>query len=324
VVLIQGPISASDSHTSSIVVGDVSLEQQIAAHSMLYATYARGYSPGAYNTAQALIAPGLLGPGTAGSPTLGYVPNETINHFEIGSKGTYLDNTLTVNVALWDTRYKDFQVQIFDTSTGSINPPLILTPAGAAETRGLEFDTVWAATDLLRLNFNYAYVDAKFNDYRGAPCWYGETAAQGCTLENPAAPSGPLNPSTQDLSGAVMPNAPRNKFVLGAEQKIPLGSWSYYGVLAGNFSYTSTTQMLADQNPQSIRPSYEILNLSAGLQSKTGKYSATLFVNNVMNKHYVVDMEDFWSSPWGGQNVVVSQPARDTDRYVGIRLSAGF
>jgi iron complex outermembrane receptor protein len=112
--------------------------------------------------------------------------------------------------------------------------------------------------------------------------------------------------------------------VLGAQQKIPLGAWGYEGVIAGNYSYTSTTQMLADQNPQSIRPSYGLFNLSAGLQSKTGKFSATLFVDNLFNKHYLVDMEDFWSSPWGGTNVVVSQPARDTNRYAGIRLSAGF
>ena len=322
--IIQGPISASSSHTSSTVVGDVSLQQQIADHSMVYFTYARGYSPGAYNTAQALIAPGLLGPGTPGSPTLGYVPNETINHFEVGTKGTYLDDTLTVNVAVWDTRYHDFQVQIFDTSTGSINPPLVLTPAGAAETRGLEFDTVWAATRLLRLNFDYAYTKAKFLEYRGAPCWYGESVAEGCSLQNPALPPSRLNPYAQDLSGAVMPNAPKNKFVLGAQQKIPLGSWSYDGIIAGNYSYTSRTQMLADQNPQSFRASYGLLNLSAGLQSKSGKISATVFVDNVFNKHYLVDMEDFWSSPWGGQNVVVSQPARDTDRYAGIRLSVGF
>jgi len=321
---IQGPISAAGSHTSSTVVGDVSLQQQLAKDSMVYATYARGYSPGAYNTAQALISPGLLGPGTAGSPTLGYVPNETINHVELGTKGTYLDNSLTVNVSVWDTKYKDFQVQIFDTSTGSINPPLVLTPAGEAETKGLEFDAVWAATKLLTLNFNYAYVDAKFNEYDGAPCWYGEPASQGCTLKNPALPSGPLNPSTQNLSGAVMPNAPKNKFVFGAQQRLPLGSMGYDFVLGGNYSYTAATQMLADQNPQTIRPSYGLLNLSAGLRSQTGKFSATLFVDNALNKHYLVDMEDFWSSPWGGTDVVVSQPARDTNRYAGIRLTAGF
>jgi iron complex outermembrane recepter protein len=316
---IQGPISASGSHTSSTVVGDISLKQQVARDSMIYATYARGYSPGAYNTSQALIEPGLLGPGTPGAPTLSYVPNETIDHFEIGTKGTYLDNTLSVNVAIWDTKYKNFQVQIFDTNTGAINPPLILTPAGAAQTRGLELDTAWAATSLLKLNFN-----AKFNDYKGAPCWYGQSAAQGCTLENPSQPSGPLNPSTQDLSGAVMPNAPKNKFVLGAVQHIPLSSAAYDVVLGGNYSYTSETQMLADQNPQAIRPSFGLLNLTAGLQSTSGKLSATLFVDNVLDKHYVVDIEDFWSSPWGAQNVVVAQPARDSHRYFGIRLSAGF
>jgi hypothetical protein len=60
------------------------------------------------------------------------------------------------------------------------------------------------------------------------------------------------------------------------------------------------------------------------LRSQTGKFSATFFVDNVLNKHYLVDMEDFWSSPWGSTNVVVSQPARDTNRYAGIRLTAGF
>jgi iron complex outermembrane receptor protein len=322
--VIQGPISASGSHTSSTVVGDVSLQQQLAKDSMVYATYARGYSPGAYNTAQAITAPGLFGPGTPGQPTLGYVPNETIDHFELGTKGTYLDNSLTVNVSVWDTKYKDFQVQIFDTSTGSINPPLILTPAGEAETKGLEFDAVWAATKLLTLNFDYAYIDAKFNDYKGAPCWYGESAAEGCTLKNPALPAGPLNPFTQNVSGDVMPNAPKNKFVIGAQQRLPLGSLGYDFVLGGNYSYTAATQMLADQNPQAIRPSYGLLNLSAGLKSQTGKFSATIFVDNVLDKHYVVDMEDFWSSPWGATNVVVSQPARDTNRYAGIRITAGF
>jgi iron complex outermembrane receptor protein len=322
--VIQGPISATGSHTSSTVVGDISLQQQIQTDSMVYATYARGYSPGAYNTAQGLIAPGLFGAGTPGQPTLAYVPNETINHVELGTKGTYLDNSLTVNVSVWDTKYKDFQVQIFDTSTGSVDPPLVLTPAGGAETKGLEFDAVWAATKLLTLNFDYAYVDAKFTEYPGAPCWYGESAAQGCTLKNPALAPSPLNPTNQNLSGAVMPNAPKNKFVIGAQQRVPLGSMGYDLVLGGNYSYTAQTQMLADQNPESIRPSYGLMNLSAGLRSQTGKFSATFFVDNVLNKHYLVDMEDFWSSPWGSTNVVVSQPARDTNRYAGIRLTAGF
>ena len=324
--VIQGPISDSGSHSGSATVGDISIQQQLAKDSMVYATYARGYSPGAYNTTQAILAPGLLGPGTPGSPHLAYVPNETIDHFEIGTKGTYFDNTLSLNVAVWDTKYKNFQVQIFDTSTGSINPPLILTPAGAAETKGLELDLNWAATALLRVNFSYAYVDAKFNDYTGAPCWYGQnTLGTGCTPKLGVGTTvSPTNPLIQDLSGAVMPNAPKNKFVLGAQQRVPLGSSDYELLLAGTYSYTASAQMLADQNPQTIRPSFGLLNLSVGIRPNSGKFSVTAFVNNVLNKHYVVDLEDFWSSPWGSTNVVVGQPARDTNRYAGLRVSAGF
>ena len=320
--VIQGPISASDSHSSNTAVGDLSLQYELAKNSMVYATFARGYSPGAYNTAQALVAPGLQGPGTPGKPTLGYVPNENIDHVEFGTKGTYFDNTLSVNVSVWDTKYKNFQVQIFDTSTGSINPPLILTPAGEAESRGAELDVMWAVSRSLRLTFDYAYVSAKFNQYLGAPCWYGQTV--GCAPTNPANPVGPLNPLVQNLSGAVTPNAPKNKFVLGAQQHIPLGSSAFELVLGGSYSYTASAQMLADQNPQTIRPSFGLLNLSVGVHALSGKFSATLFADNVTNKHYVVDMEDFWSAPWGSTNVVVSQPARDTNRYLGIRLSAGF
>ena len=45
--------------------------------------------------------------------------------------------------------------------------------------------------------------------------------------------------------------------------------------------------------------------------------------NNVTNHHYFTDLEDFWSGPWGA-NAVVGQPARDSDRFFGLRLQAGF
>jgi hypothetical protein len=37
-----------------------------------------------------------------------------------------------------------------------------------------------------------------------------------------------------------------------------------------------------------------------------------------------VDVEDFWSAPWGGTNTVIDQPARDSVRYYGVRLKASF
>jgi len=306
--VIYAGLSAADSSSESTVVGDLSLQQRLGSDSMVYFTYARGYSPAAYNTA------GNLTPAT---PKVGLAKKENIDHFELGLKGTYLDRRVTLNAAVFDTKYKDFQVQIFDQSNTSINPPLVLANAGAAETRGVELDTAYAATDHLRIDLNAAYIDAKFNDYPGAPCYYPDVPG--------GVPAGCAGaPATQDLSGKVMPNSPKFKFVLGAEQRIPLGSSNYEAVLAGNYSWRDKAQMLVDQNPYGIQPSFGILNLSVGVRNASNKLSVTAFANNVFDKHYFTDLEDFWSGPWGGTNTIVGQPARDTNRYFGLRVNAGF
>jgi iron complex outermembrane receptor protein len=310
---------ASGSTSKSEVVGDVSIQQQFTPQVMGYFTYARGYSPEAYNTAQAISSNPAQG-----SPTLGIAPTETINHFEIGTKGTYLDHTLTANIDLFYTKYNNFQVQNFDQSSESINPPLILESAGA-ETKGVELDTNWAATTLTRLGFNFAYIDATFSDYKNAPCYYPDTLAPtvppGCVVETI---NGVSNRVWPNLDGRPMPNAPKVKFNLSGEQRFPLEAIPYSLVFGGNLSFREHAQMLADQNPQAVMPSVGILDLDLGLVSQSGKISITAFVDNLANKHYATDVEDFWSSPWGGRDVVVAQPARDSYRYGGLRVSVGF
>ncbi|MFM2289891.1 MAG: hypothetical protein RL684_3034, partial [Pseudomonadota bacterium] len=330
VVVILPNQMAHDSSSETTVVGDLTFQHKYNDRSMVYATYARGYSPAVYNTSQSIdtVSPTLppqVPALTTSRPTLDLVKKETIDHLEIGSK-TSIGSRLTVNVAIWDTIYKNFQIQNFDASSaGQLAPPLILTPAGKAETRGIEADVRWAATANLRLDGSVALVDAKFKDYDGAPCYYPSTSFQ-VTGEIPAGchqdPRTTTPTFIQNVSGKTMPNAPKVKFNVGAEQRVPMDAFDL--VFAGQYSYTSETQFLADQNPHSLRGAFGILNLSAGLAGHDGKWSFTAFCNNVADKHYVVDMEDFWSSPWGGTNMVVSQPARDAHRYFGGRLTLKF
>lgn len=246
---------------------------------------------------------------------------ENVDHFELGTKGSYFDRRLTLNAAIWDTKYKDFQVQIFDQRNTSISPPLVLTNAGEAETRGLEVDAAVAATDTLRINLSAAYIDAKFKDYKGAPCYYpnapGEIPA-GCVQ---LVAGGPV---TQDLSGKGMPNSPKFKSVLSVEKRQPLGSGAYELVFGGTWSYRSSAQMLVDQNPYAIQSAFSIVNLDVGVRDKSGRMSVTAFVNNLTDHIYYTDFEDFWSSPWGATNTVTAQPARDARRYYGVRFSYGF
>src|SRR5580698_1365345 len=301
--------NASDSSSSSTVVGDISLQQHFTPDWMGYGTYARGYSPGAYNTNQAIDTTGT----TTSPAKLPLVAKESVDHFEIGSKSTFLDHSLSLNVALFHTKYKNFQIQTFDETSTAINPPLILTAAGGAQTQGAEIDTSWAAARRLRLDFSAAYIDAKFTDYPNAPCYYGTTTA---------APGTPT--CTQDLKDKPLPNSPRFRMNANVERSFPLPSIPYEIVFDANYSFRTDAQMLTDQNPQAIQGSYGILNLNLGFNQSEGRYSVTAFVNNALNKHYDVDVEDFWSAPWGGTNTVIDQPARDSVRYYGVRLKASF
>jgi iron complex outermembrane receptor protein len=307
-------VDVSDSSTA--LVGDITVQQQLAPHSMAYFKYSRGYAPKAYNAAAWLTLSDPANPSSAPVKPQP-VAQEHIDSFELGSKGTYLDGTLGLNVAAFDTIYKDFQIQVFSNVAGVINPPLILEAAGEAETKGLEADVLLAPTDKLTVSFNAAYIDAVFNKYQGAPCWVGQSAAQGCATH----PDGSM---TQNDSGKTMPNSPKFKFNISATQMVSLGDSSPFDLaLSGNYTYRTSAQMLADQNPHAIQPAFGIANLSVGLVSKDGNYSITAFVNNVADQHYFVDMEDFWASPWAS-NAVIGQPARDAHRFVGIRFDSNF
>ena len=307
-----GGIHTANSDSSNAVVGDIGVQQQLAPHSMVYATYSRGYAPRVFNT-------GVYSGGNAAAPSaaLPITAQEHIDSFEIGSKGMYFDQRLQLNAALFYTVYKNYQVQTSESIPGQVAPILGLSPAGKARTEGLEIDSVYAPTSLTRIGINMALIDAKFIDYTGAPCWGNgvtQTDALGCTG---------TTTRSQDVSGKTMPDSPRFKGDLFAEQKVPFGASAWEGVFGGTYAYRTRTQFQPDQNPQSIQGAFGLLNLNFSARERSGKYSITAFVDNVTNHHYYVDLEDFWSGPWNA-NTVVGQPARDANRFYGVRLQAGF
>jgi outer membrane receptor protein involved in Fe transport len=71
---------------------------------------------------------------------------------------------------------------------------------------------------------------------------------------------------------------------------------------------------------------FGIFNASVGFHSTgpNARWSATAFCNNVFNRVYYQDVEDFWSSAWSNASTVIAQPARDAQRYGGLRLTYSF
>ena len=284
------------STTKTTPVGDIALQKKFGPDQMAYVSYSRGYSPAIFNTNATLTTSAVLTP----------VKQEDIDSFEIGSKGYYLDHRLMVNADVFYTKYTNYQVkQILQ--DGTTNPPQILAN-GDADTKGVELDTLYQATPTLRLTGNFAWIDAKFTNYNGAPCYPSTTNAASCTL---------------NLSGTPLPNAPKVKFNIGADQRIPLENTPYVVSLGGNYSWRDKAQMLADGNPESVQKAFGLLNLHISVEDRAHHATVTLFADNVFAKTYYTDVEDFWGSPWGA-NAIVGQPGRDSKGVVGLKLNASF
>lgn len=306
------PILGADSSSSTAFVGDVGLKYQIQPEWMVYGTYTRGYAPAVYNTAGTI---------TIANPHLDLVGQEHIDSFELGSKGRFLDDTVQVDGALFDTVYHNYQIQTF-MNNGGIDPPLVTTAAGEAETKGAELDAVWKPTPDTRLSFDGAYTLAMFNKFDAGPCYWGSSAVAGFVPPGCYLPAGSVEYKA-NLTGRAMPNAPHFTFRTAASQVFALGSLPYSLEAGGDVYYRSSAMMVPDNNPHAYQSGFATLNLHATLLHEDGDYQLTLFVNNVTNTHYNVDVEDFWTGPWQS-NAVVAQPARDTDRYFGARFAYQF
>jgi iron complex outermembrane recepter protein len=306
-------VASANSDHSNALVGDLTLQYKFDPRVMAYVSYSRGYAPKVFNS-------GIYSAGNAAAPTAPLSPTGQthINDYEIGTKGTFLDGRLTLDADFFYTIYVDYQVQQSAAVPGISAPVEELDSAGKAETHGVEIDAAYAPTNLLRINYDIAYIDARFVDYDNAPCWGNgviQTAALGCHPDA-AAPGSFI----QNVSGDTMPDSPRFKGTLEALQRVPLTP-GYEMQLMGSYTYRTRAQFQPDQNPEAIQGSFGLLDLSVGVATSSGKYSLTAFCNNVTNHFYVVDIEDFWSPPWNS-NAVVQQPARDALRYFGLRFNA--
>ncbi len=118
-----------------------------------------------------------------------YLRPETVQDLEGGFKSELFGKRLRVNVAGFLERFKDFQVQAFN-SAGLAT----LTNAQRVQAAGVELDTSFKATSALIINYNATIQDSHFTDFSGDPCYTQQPTAscpnghffQGAGIQTPA------------------------------------------------------------------------------------------------------------------------------------------
>ncbi len=226
-----------------------------------------------------------------------YLP-ETATSYELGFKGSFLDDRMRANLSFFSIDLEDQQVR----TTKQVGNLIFGATANAAEatSEGINFDLQWYATDNLLLSANYGYTDAKFDEF---------VTANGL-----------------DFSGERVRFVPETTVALGADWTLPISGnlieettlyarWTSVGDQVQGFDNIAVDVEFAID-------SYDTLDLGARFRL-SDRTDATLFVNNatdeyIQTRHWNVF---FFAGP-GGSNRVMSTTA--PPRNIGLKVSVEF
>ena len=250
---------------------------------MFFAGFKTGYKSGGFSIS------GLNSSGTVAGDLM-FEPEEA-EGFEAGVKATLLDNQLRIGASVYTYEYDNLQVDFFD----STKTTFVTFNAGAAETRGIEFDGEWAPAavpGLLvkgTLNFNDAY----YSEFPGAPCYAGQTAAAGCLAPDAAFPR--LHQDLKDVATAL---APEWTASLGADYETTISNGLVLG-LAGNLKFSDDYNLSPFGAPFATQDSYVTVDATVRLASEEGKWELALIGKNLTDEYILTYSQDAPSSGAG-------------------------
>jgi len=186
--LLSGPfpLQALTNAVGSLSEGNtdpsVTIQYDLTKRIMLYATYGRGSKSGGFvsNTF-----------GTVDS-TFAFKPERSTN-YEAGVKSTLFDGKLVLDASIYDTKFVDLQVSVFNPTTQSY----LTGNAASASSKGIELTSSWFPIHNLDFTASAAYQDVSYDNYPGAACLDTESLAQ-C---NPASPA---SIQANNIKGSVL------------------------------------------------------------------------------------------------------------------------
>lgn len=303
--------------------GKLSLQKQFTPGLMGYVMASTGYKGKAYD-----ITSGLTAATAAQQP----VASESAKHWELGMKGNFFGNRLTVNLAAFNTKFKDYQQNSGGYLPGTTTYVTRLSSIGGVQTRGVELDLAALITPNFILNADIAYTKATVSDWPNAPCYNVAGSPNGgfnleCVRNNPV--YGGQN--TQDVTGGVMPNAPKLKMSMSGRYDLALPDAPFNLFFSGSLRRRTEVLTNINQDPTLASPAVTIVNVGFGFKDKGGKYQLGFYVNNLFDHHYAntgyPGLGTWRVNPTNSGSSYAHTtwtPARDAFSYMALRLDVKF
>jgi outer membrane receptor protein involved in Fe transport len=233
----------------------------------LYGAYKTGYKAGGFSTNTVIVA-------SATGDSLTFGP-ESSRGFEVGLKTSLMDGRLRADLTGYRYTFKNLQVSAFDQITTSFQ----IRNAAAARIEGVELNANWLVTDALTLKGGIGYNHARYTDFPAAPCFNGQTEAQGCVG------------GVQNLKGRPLTFAPDISANAGFSYDTPVTDGWKVG-LTGNVSYSDGYYTNLTNDDRAKQHSYAKVDASLRLYSDDEKYEFAVIGRNLTNKLILASTAD--------------------------------
>ena len=230
----------------------VSVDYAITDNSMAYITYSSGYKSGGVTFAT-----------WAEAGNVGGFEEEHLDSLEIGYKARLMNNRMQLNLAAYQYDYTDQQVQSIVVVNGA--PQGLTDNAAESDMKGVELEMSYLLTDALKVDFNYFYQDAVFEDYA-------------------------------DKTGNPMQFAPENAYTVALSYAPDLGNNLQ---MRAEYSYKDEFQFDAGNRNISLEPEHDVVNLTASMDLGDS-VSLRLFCNNCSDELIRTQVTTFATSQGGG------------------------
>ncbi|MFT6898134.1 MAG: iron complex outermembrane receptor protein [Paraglaciecola sp.] len=309
------------------VIIKASLDWKVNNDILLFTTYSEGFRPPVTNR---------VGGGKASSQSgvfedfriPVYSTTDTLDNYELGIKGDFLDGILRVNATAFYSEITDLQTSRFDPT--NISFLVFADNVGDAEIKGLDADITWLATDSLIVNAAFSLLDTQLTRINSE--LDGIAPGVGGKLPYSADFSGNLraqyyhemsNGLTAYINGSISYTGDRlasmtmDAFVVEETTELVYGTGSGLKIQqeADVYKGVSFTDTNGDvfKGGIYVQESYFLANVAFGITND--EWKAEIYLNNIFDENAVLYIDTQQFTP----KVVTNRP-----RTLGLRLSYDF
>jgi outer membrane receptor protein involved in Fe transport len=269
---VEGSCRQQLEETWSDPTGTIRLTYQFQEDTLAFWKYTRGWKPGHFNA--------------TGSPVTGVstAKPETIDAFEVGLRGSWLDGRLNLDASIFYYNYTDYQIFVAQQFIGT-NPEFVILNANDAEVYGSEVNLAASPWSGALANVRFGWLEGQFLDF--------------LQIQQKLGPGGTVILRELQNSGNPLLNSPRFKVSLTAEQTLQLGRWgsimARYDATWTDTSYFDATQGHGIPNTENMQflpedtiaqPAFWLHHLRLSYRLPNDQIEIAGWARNFMNKPY--------------------------------------